>query len=297
LKEDFLVRQGQFKGAPNLNTDKARNDYIENQVIQEAMFQEALKLGYAEQPDLKRNFKKLVVQKWSSDQLANAQKDFVPSEEQMQEHYNKNLNLYNRDEAAKVAYISIAFGEQKAKAKAIASEIHKDALATVKNANAKEFARLPIKQAAKGVDLAKIAIETNETDYLEKPAFESKFGPNVFDSIKNIENFGQISPLITTDKAFVIMMKTGFRKALNESLADAKPKIIKRLAYEGRSEFYKKLVEELRTKYKIKVFKEHLAELSKGATDKALVKEEGADRAKEEQASLGGKQGANDGGQ
>src|SRR5580704_10243787 len=46
MSADFMERQGQFKGAANLNTDKAREDYIENQVIQEAMFQEAVEQNY-----------------------------------------------------------------------------------------------------------------------------------------------------------------------------------------------------------------------------------------------------------
>lgn len=271
MQQDFLERQGHFRGAPNLNTEKARNDYIENQVIQEAMFQEAVKLGYFDKSDVKRNIKKIVVQSLMRDKLEEAQKQFVPTEEQMQEHYNKHINLYKRDEAVKVAFISIPFGKDITATKKAASAIQADALVSVKNANSRQFGRLAMKHTDKLSGLGNMGIETNETGYLEQSDFDKKFGKGSFDSIKSMENIGQISSLMTTDKAFVIMMKTGYRKQLNETVADAKEKIAKRLSYENRSEIYNQYVEGLRQKYNIKVYRDKIAELSKDASDKNLA--------------------------
>lgn len=263
LREDFLSRQGSFRGAPNLNTEKARQDYIDNQVMQEAMFKKAIELGYFDRPEVLREVKKVVVQRLVRDKLETAQSQFVPTEEQMKEHYDKNKNFYNRADAVKVAYISIPFGADKNKTKEIADAMHKDALASVKNSNTREFSRIAMRHAQKLMTISKISVETNETDYLDKAEFEAKFGANTFDKTKEKDGVGEIKELITTKDAFVIMMKTGSRKALNESFADAKPKIIKRLAYEGRNDFYKKFMDDLRAEYKITVNKERLAELSK----------------------------------
>ena len=263
LREDFLQRQGSFRGSANLNTDKTRNDYIENQVMQEAMFKKAVELGYFDRPEVKREVKKVVVQRLVRDKLEAAQNQFVPTEEQMKEHYEKNQNFYNRNDAIKVAFISVPFGSDKTKTKSIAETMHKDAMTSVKNSNTKEFSRIAMKHSQKIMSVAKISVETNETDYLEKSAFETKFGANTFDSIKDQSNVGEIRPLIMTDNAFVIMMKTGVRKAISEKFEDAKPKITKRLAYESRNDFYKKFMDDLRVEYKINVNKELLAELSK----------------------------------
>lgn len=276
MRADFLERQGTFRGAPNLNTEKARNDYIENQVLQEAMFQEALKLGYADRKDIMRNVKKIFVQTLVRDKLDTAQAQFEPTEAQMLEHFNKNANLYNRGEAIKVAYISIPFGSDQAKSKEIASAIHKDAMASVKNGNTREFARLAMRYATKISSTVKLSIETNETEYLEKEAFESKFGKVSFDSLKSQGDIGQVYPLVESDKAFIVMLKTGFRKALNESFAEAKSKIVKRMAYDNRNEFYKKFTEDLRKEYGIKIYKDKIAELSKGAQDKVAEKDQPA---------------------
>lgn len=264
MRTDFQERQGTFKGAPNLNTEKARDDYMENQVMQEAMFQKAIALGYFDRADVKRDVKKIVVQKFVRDKLEAAQAQFVPTEQQLQEHYDKNQNFYNRAESVKVAFISIPFGANKDKAKEIATAIHKDAVATVKNSNTREFARLAMKHAPTIKSGTQISLETNETDYLDQAAFEAKFGPGSFEPVKNVKDMGEFTPLLTTENAYVILMKTGFRKPLNETLAEAKPKITKRLAYESRNDYYKKLMEELRAEFNIKVNKELYAKLSEG---------------------------------
>ncbi len=263
LREDFLSRQGTFRGAPNLNTEKARNDYIESQVMQEAMFKKALELGYFDRPEVKREIKKVVVQRLVRDKLEAAQSQFVATEEQMKEHFDKNQNFYNRSDALKVAYIAIPFGSDKNKTKQIAELMHKDAVATVKNSNTKEFSRIAMKHSQKIMATGKISVETNETDYLDKAKFEAKFGANTFDDMKAKDNIGDIKPLFMTDTAYYILMKTGERKGLNESFADAKPKITKRLAYESRNDFYKKFMDDLRAEFKITINKERVAELSK----------------------------------
>jgi hypothetical protein len=267
LREDFLERQGSFKGAPNLNTDKTRSEYIENQVTQEAMFQEAVALGYLDKADVRRDFKKVVVQKFMRDKLEESQTNFVATDEMMRDHYTKNQNLYNRDESIKVAYISVPFGANKENAKKAAALLQKSAMATVKNGNSAAFSRVPMDNADAVGKLGVSSVETNETDYLTKLEFEKKFGAGSFDSVKNSSEVGQVGVVAAVNNVYILTMKTGYRKALNETLEQAKDKITKRLSYENRGEFYKKMVEELKKKYNIKVFEDKVAELSKGAAE------------------------------
>lgn len=264
MNEDFLARQGTFRGAPHLNTEKKRTEFVENEVIQEAMFQEALALDYFNNPEVRRNIKKIVVQKLMRDKLEQAQTQYVPTEQEIKEHYEKNPNLYNREEGAKVAYFAIPFGTNKTEAKKLADALQKDAHDTVKNANTKEFARLAIKHAQTAASKTNVSIETNETPFLERAGFEAKFGP-VFDLVKNMENIGQVAPVLTTDAGYFVIMKTGFRKALNETIEEAKPKIQKRIAFEQRGKVYENFVAELRKKYNVKIFQEKVAELGKNA--------------------------------
>lgn len=263
LSDDFLARQGTFKGAPHLNTEKKRVDYVESEVLQQAMFLEAIELGLLNDPEVKRNVKKIVVQKLMRDQLEKAQSNYVATEEEMQKHYDENQNLYNRNEALKVAYYAIPFGSNKNEAGKLAANLQKDAKENVQNANAKQFARLAMKHAKEAVEKYKVAIETNESPYLEKEDFERKFGPTTFAAINQLPNTGDLSQVLTTDTHYYVLMKTGYRKALNESFADAKPKIQKRLAYENRGKVYENYVASLKNKYNIKIHHSLVADLGK----------------------------------
>lgn len=262
MRQDFLDRQGTFRGAAHLNTEKKRSEYIENQVMQEAMFQEAIALGYFDDPEVKRNVKKFVVQKYNRDKLAKAQEAYVPSEEEMRQYYEKNPLHFNREEALKVAYLAIPFGSDQKSARAAAQTLQKTAVDTVKEANMKEFARLAINFAQGKTASGSGKIETNESEYLEKDAFEAKFGKDSYKTVMALENIGTIGPVLSSDTSYFVVMKRGERKKHNESFEDAKPKIAKRIAFEKRAEVHEKLMAELRQKYQVKIFQERLAELS-----------------------------------
>lgn len=265
LSEDFLGRQGTFRGAPHLNTDKKKLEYTENAANQRAMMLEGIATGLLDDPAVKRDVEKIIVQKLMRTMLTKAQEEYVASEAEMKEHYEKNPNLYNRQEAVKVAYFSVPFGANKEESKKFAAELQKDALQNVKNANTKEFARLAMKHAQMNMNKIKISLETNESSFLEKPDFDAKFGKDSFDLVNKMENMGQVGPVLTTDNGYFVIMKTGYRKALNESFEEAKPKIQKRIAYEQRGKVYEKFMADLRKKYDIKIFQDRIADLGKNA--------------------------------
>lgn len=267
LRQDFAERQGTFKGNPNLNSDKARSDYLENQVTQEAMFQEAVSLGYLDKSDVKRDLKKVVVQKYMRDMLEKSQTDFAPTEEMMKEHYEKNQNLYNRGEEVKVAYISIPFGDNQAGAKKAATLLHKQALTTVKKGSQTMFSKVPMNNKDALSEMGVATVETNETDFMGQDEFDKKFGAGSFESIKKTGEVGQVGSLASVNNYYIIIMKTGYRKALNETMEQAKDKIVKRLSYENRGEYYKKMLEDLKKKYNTKIYEDKIALLSKGIED------------------------------
>ncbi len=266
LSKDFLDRQGTFRGAPHLNTEKKRIDYVENAVTQRALFLEGISLGLLDDVQVKRDLEKIVVQKLVRDKLAKAQEEYKPTEEEIKKHYDENPNFYNRPEALKVAYFAIPFDQDKNGAQRLAKDLLKDAKENVKNANIKEFARLAMKHAQLMKDKIKISLETNESSFLEKSDFEAKFGKDSFEVVNKLEKVGDVGPLLTTDKGFFVVMKTGYRKTLNETLEEAKPKIQKRIAYEQRGKVYENYVAELRKKYGVKIVQEKVAELGKGVT-------------------------------
>lgn len=233
-------------------------------MTQRALFLEGINQGLLDDPIVRRDIEKTVVQKLIRDKLAKVQEEYKATEEEIKKHYEENPNLYNRQEATKVAYFAIPFGEDKNGAQKMANALLKDAKENVKNANIKEFARLAMKQAQEMKGKMKINLETNESSFLEKSDFDAKFGKGSFDIVNKLEKVGDMGPLLSTENSYFVVMKTGFRKALSETLEEARPKIEKRIAFDQRGKTYEKFVAEIRQKYKTTIFQEKIAELGKG---------------------------------
>jgi hypothetical protein len=269
LRKNFLDTQGAFRNAPHLNTEKKRNEYVETQVTQLAIFLEAVKNGVLNDPKIRRDIQKIVVQHAMREKLSQAQDAYVANDEEIKEYYEKNPIHFNRDEALKVAYIAVPFGTDPKGAEKVAHLLLKDANTKIKDANIKEFARLALNFAQTNAAASSGKIETNESEYLEKEAFEAKFGKDNFTKIKALESVGKLGPMLVTENSYYIVMKTGQRKELHESLEDSKARIAKRIAFEKRGEVYEKYLSELRKTYDIKIIKERVAELSNDPTPHA----------------------------
>lgn len=277
LKQDFLDRQGTFKGAPHLNTEKKRKEYVESQVMQEALWQEALKKGYFDNPKLRNTVKKLVTQQFVRDLLTEAQEKYSPTKEEMKDYYDKNPSHFNHEEAVKMAYLSVPFNKDKAKALKIAQKLQIDASKTVKNSDTREFARLAMRNAQEGKNFGNFSINASETSFMEKAECEAKFGKGSYDMVNSAGTIGDIGPLLSSDDSYYVFMKTGKREKLNQSLEDAESKIKKKLGFEKRGQIYEEKMSEYKAKYNIKIHEDKLALLSPepGAEGTAVASAQG----------------------
>lgn len=255
MAKDFISRQGNFRGAEQFNNEKYKKDYIEDRVLEQAMFLEAIELGYFDKVELQRDIKKLVIQRLMRDKLKEAQESFSPTEEEIKEHYGSNKNLYNRTEAIKMGYISVSSADKKA-AQKIAKEIYEKANSRVKNGNKNEFNKLFSEYSKAYKDNRNIVVEGREIEYMEHDEFDKEFGKGAFSKLKSVDKTGAIGPVLVNKEIFYVPMKTGYRKEVNESIADAKERIVKRLANDYRGEFYKIFTDGLRDKYKIKIYED-----------------------------------------
>ena len=268
FREDFLARQGTFKGAPHLNTDEKKKEFVNNEVLKEAMFQEAVKLGYFDDPALQRDIKKIVVQKLIQKTLETSQNEYKPAEAEMKAYYDSNQNLFSRKEALKVSYMYVPYGDNKAQAKKVADELYQDATKKGLNGNTNEFVKLALKYMVPNA-ANNVKVESGHTDFQEQAAFDTKFGTGTFEKLKQTEQLGIISSVIPADQGYVVIMKNGYRKDINETFDEAKEKIAKKLAFDNRGKIYEKYTEELKTKYGIKIYEDKIAKLSEGVEMKA----------------------------
>lgn len=276
LAKKFQERQGSFRGAAYLNTEKKRAEFVESAVVKEVLFQAALKGGVAEDPEVIEAFKDAAVRKWVQKMLKDAQANFKATDEEMKEYYEKNQSFFKHEEAFKVAYLAVPKGKDNNKAKEIAQSLQVDAAKNVKNSDTREFARLAMKfaQESKGKNQGHFSITANESPYLEQEAFDNKFGKDSFKTVKAIEPLGSVGPILSTDDAYYVFMKTGHRAKLDEGFDAAKDKIQKRLSFEKRGKIYEDFIASEKEKLKVKIYEEKIAKLSEGMNEQNVAQAE-----------------------
>ena len=268
LKEDFLSRQGTFKGAAHLNTEEKKKEFVTNEVLKEAMFQEAVKQGFFDDPAVQRDVKKIVVQKLIQKTLETSQNEYKPTDEEMKAYYDNNQNLFSRKEAFKLSYIYVPYGTDKTKAKKIADELYKDATTKQLNGNTNEFIKLALKYMGDNKPGA-VKVESGHTDFQEQASLDSKFGEGTFEKVKQKNELGKVTDIFAGTSGYVFMMNNGYRKDINESFEESKEKIAKKLAFDNRGKIYEKYTDDLKSKYNVKIYDEKITKLSEGVEMKA----------------------------
>lgn len=270
IKEDFLSRQGSFRGADMLNTPEKKNEFAEQAAIKEAILQEALASDYVNKTvELRRDIKELIVQRYVRDRLQDEQAKFEATPEEIKKYYDDNKDLFSKKEAVKVTYMKVPYGTDKIKAKKLADDLKKEAVKTVTNANTTAF----LKVAMKHMDPAHALkggtrVEAAHTGFEEKNTLDEKFGNGAFDTALALSEIGHISNTFEGKDGWVVMMKTGYRKAVDETFEDAQEKIKKKLAFDNRGNLYKSFTDQIKKKYPVTIHENALALLSDGNTAK-----------------------------
>lgn len=271
--DDFISRQGTFLGAPHLNSEEKRKEFVDNQLVQEALFQEAIAEGFFNKTEVIRDVKKAIVQALVRTKLESAQTEYVPSADDIKKYYDTNIAQFKRGEAARATYMLVPFGNDRAKAKATAESMEKEARRVVIRGNTKQFSETAMKVASATPAIGQANIEVSDSGLIEQAAFDAKFGPNVFPKLLAMDEIGTIAPVIEASTGFLVAMKTGYRKAVEETLEEATPKITRKLAFEKRGELYEKYIADLKQKYKVEVMQDKMAAFTK-EVDTAIAQNE-----------------------
>lgn len=293
--DDFISRQGTFLGAPHLNSPEKRQEFVKNQAKQEALLLEALESGILEnEAAVTRDVKKTIVTAYLRNKLQKAQEGYTASAEEIKKYYEENPTQFNRGEAVRVSYLLVPYGDNKNKAKELVQKAEKEIKTKVSKGNTKQFS-----QIAMGLTTSvagRSTVETADSGLVEKESFETKFGPNLFSKLMEIQEIGAVTPFYEASNGYVIFMKTGGRKAIQESLEEASQKISRKLAFEKRGQIYEQQMADLEKKYGIQIFDDKMASFNKmidDASAKAQAERKPADGAPNPMGGMpaGGPQG------
>ncbi len=238
-----------------------KKEFVDGQVRFEVLAKEAKERGYEDDPEVEEAIKKIIVQRLTREEFDGRVQLKDVTDADLRAYFDEHKADYQKPEMARASVITISYDDGKltqAQAKAKAQEVFKKA------------------QAGKGDDrvLFKQLVEETSTDpvtkaaggdvrYLDKTEFTSRFDSVIAEWLFSAEELGPVhEPVdVARTKQFVIVKRTGRRKAIERDF-DAVKNQIKNVVYrEKRSKEFNVFVDSLKQKHKVVVHEDKIEKL------------------------------------
>jgi hypothetical protein len=168
------------------------------------------------------------------------------TDQDIEEHYNKNKQLYQRPAKVRASQIVTATRQQALKVLRLAREKPKDI---------RHFTELVESFSVDSVTKAKrgdLDFFSHNDANVPKPIIQAVFA---------IEDLWAVGGPIKTEQGWVVVMKTGEMAAVNRPLSTERNRIKNQLFNDRRLQALEKFVAKLQARAKVKIFEENLAKV------------------------------------
>jgi parvulin-like peptidyl-prolyl isomerase len=230
-----------------------RKEFLEKLVRVEILSQEAERLGLADDPEVQRTVKQVMIRLMIKEDL---EKEIFPEkikEEILEEKYREDIDKYHRPAQVRLSHIVL-------KTRPAAEKLLADLQKRAKDARyfRKKARELSIDEKSKerGGDVGYVS-EPNERrdDEADIPAA-------IVEAAWKLERNGEIgADVVASDQGFHIVKLTNRRPEMKRSFESVKRMIESRLLREKRGEAMDAFIEDLKSKEKIEIFEANLEKL------------------------------------
>lgn len=233
-----------------------RKEFLEKLIRVELLSQEAERLGLADDPEVQRTVKQVMIRLMVKNDL---EKNLFPNkieDDVLKAEYDKEMDKYHRAAQVRASHIVL---KNKAEAEKTLADLKAHA---TDNRYFRQKARevsIDDQTKERGGDLGYFSkLADRKPDEPELPA-------SVVEAAWNLQNVGDISDqIVKTDQGFHIVKLTNKRAEMNRSFDSVKRMIENRLLRQKRQEAMDQFIEGLKSKAKIEIVKENLAKLELG---------------------------------
>jgi peptidyl-prolyl cis-trans isomerase C len=246
--EDRINKQSPYIRARYTSVER-KKEFLDNLVRFETLAKEAQRKGYDKDEEVVRTMKQVMIQKLMKDEFDNKIKLEDIKDDECKKFYDEHKDEYNKPEEVRVSHILV---DSEAKAKEVVAK-YNEMLAKDKTQDAKYFRDLVTQFSTddaankqRGGDLSFFA--ATATNY-PKPVVDAAF---------KLQNTGDISAAVKSDKGWHILKLTGKRKAINRAFDEVKRQIQNRLYRDKRQKAQEDFVNELKKKANVQVFEDKL---------------------------------------
>jgi peptidyl-prolyl cis-trans isomerase C len=242
------------------NADELLKKKVDELVVEELLYQEALRLKLDQAPDTRQRVREIMNQKLFEEQIRNKVKQLTISQPELQTYYDAHLAEFNRPEEVRVADLFIAVpkdatDDQRTELKKKAEAALAEALAT-ENQRA-GFLRLIRKYSDQPEKYAK-----GDTGFFSAEGKPGEIDPKIVEAAFKLEKNGDISPaVIEASDGYHIIMQNGKRPAFNKPLEQVARYLERRIKNDELQKKREELIQELRAKAKIVMDEKMLAQI------------------------------------
>jgi peptidyl-prolyl cis-trans isomerase C len=253
--EERINSQSPFVRA-RYTTDERKREFLDNQVRFEVLALEAFRRGFDKDPEVQDSLKKILVQKLTRQEFDGRVnlKDITAAE--VKAYYDSHLEDYNKPEMVRASQIFVAFGADKAKARAKAEEARKKAADPAKAEDRELFRQLVLEYSEDETSKR----TGGDLRYLSDAELQERFGPAGKEAVWGAE-MNAVSQVIEGKEGFHVFKRTGTRKPIERSL-DLVANQIKNVLYrEKRTDSFQAFVEELKKEFGVTTWPERVKDV------------------------------------
>lgn len=232
-----------------------KKEFVDGQIRFEVLAAEARARGYENDPEVEEAVKKIIVQRLTREEFDGRVQLKDITEAELKAYFDAHKADYQKPEMARASVVTIAFGGGKAltkdKAKAAADDVVKQASA---KADDRAFFKSLVEKSS--TDEATKAAG-GDIRYLEQSEVEGRFGRDAAAWLFSAEDINAVSPVFEVKtqagEAFVVLKRTGRRKAIERDFEAVKNQIKNVVYREKRTAEFNTFVESLKQKHKVVV--------------------------------------------
>ena len=237
-----------------------KKEFLEGQVRFEVLAAEARARGYENDPEVEEAVKKIIVQRLTREEFDGRVQLKDVTDVELKTYFDAHKSDYQKPEMARASMVTIAFGEgklTKEKAKATAEDVAKQAAA--KADDRVVFKNLVDKFSTDAATKA----AGGDIRYVDRAEAEGRLGKPASDWLFGAEDINGVSPVfeLPDGSAFVVVKRTGRRKAIDREFDQVKNQIKNVVYREKRSAEFNVFVEQLKVKHAVKTYDDKLAKL------------------------------------
>jgi peptidyl-prolyl cis-trans isomerase C len=249
-----INKQSPFVRARYATADK-KKDFVDNLVRFEVMANEAQRRGFDKDPEVVRVMKQQMISKFLQKDFESTLKVEDVPDADVEKYYKEHSDEFNKKEQVRVSEVLV---KDKAKADKVYTEakaLPKNTPVPVAGSEQKTFRDIVSKYSEdeeskqRGGDLP----------FLEREA--ANYPKVLVDAAFKLNEVGDISPPIKTDKGWVVLRLAQKRPGFNRPLPEVKRQIQQRLFRDTRNKALEAFVANLKNKSKIEMHEENLSKV------------------------------------